>query len=130
MIVLSASLLLSACTGAQVATSWPGMTVDQDTLYMSYASSVYAINANNGSYGLLRHEYIFFRKFKIKLCQLQHIRGIHVDGGAGKSPGAAVDFSKGFDDSLVPSYDTVHDKAKTISVCFGYHNMTGIRRPA
>lgn len=49
MIVLSASLLLSACTGAQVATSWPGMTVDQDTLYMSYTSSVYAINANNGS---------------------------------------------------------------------------------
>jgi outer membrane protein assembly factor BamB len=49
-ILLITSLALSACTGsASVATSWPGITVDQNTLYMSSAASVYAINAENGS---------------------------------------------------------------------------------
>lgn len=49
-IILAASLILSACTStAGIATSWPGISVDQNTLYMSYASSVFAINADNGS---------------------------------------------------------------------------------
>ncbi len=48
-IVMIASLGLSACTGAGVATSWPGITEDQGTLYMSYSTSVYALNAENGS---------------------------------------------------------------------------------
>jgi outer membrane protein assembly factor BamB len=49
-ILLIASLALTGCTsGASMATSWPGITVDQNTLYMSDAASVYAINAENGS---------------------------------------------------------------------------------
>lgn len=49
-ILLAASLMLSACTSsAGIATSWPGLTVDEGTLYMSYSTSVYAINAGNGS---------------------------------------------------------------------------------
>ena len=42
--------ILSACTGAGVATtSWPGLTVDGDTGYLAYLQHVYAINLTNGS---------------------------------------------------------------------------------
>jgi outer membrane protein assembly factor BamB len=49
-ILLVASLALSGCTStASIATSWPGLTVDQNTLYMAYSTNVYAINADTGS---------------------------------------------------------------------------------
>lgn len=49
LLLVIGALLLSACSSGAVATSWPGMTLDQDTLYMSYTNSVFAINATNGS---------------------------------------------------------------------------------
>jgi outer membrane protein assembly factor BamB len=49
MIFVVASMLLSACTGAVAATSWPGITADQDTIYISYQASVFAVRASDGS---------------------------------------------------------------------------------
>lgn len=41
--------LLASCTGRPLASSWPGLTVDSGTAYVSYASYVYAINLQNGT---------------------------------------------------------------------------------
>lgn len=47
-ISLSASIL-SACSGrAFASTSWPGVTVDDETAYVSYNQHVYAISLSNG----------------------------------------------------------------------------------
>ncbi len=47
-IILLASLL-SACSGrAGVANSWPGLTTDDDTAYLTYNNHVYAIQLSNG----------------------------------------------------------------------------------
>lgn len=43
------SVLLSACAGsASVASSWPGVTADQDSAYIAYQQHVYAVNLSNG----------------------------------------------------------------------------------
>ncbi len=44
------AILLSACTAADVASSWPGLTVDaeHDTAYLAYNQSVYAIDLTTG----------------------------------------------------------------------------------
>jgi outer membrane protein assembly factor BamB len=44
--------LLSGCTGGAattIASSWPGLFVDQDTAYLAYNTHVYAVNAVNGN---------------------------------------------------------------------------------
>lgn len=47
--LLLSAMLLSACDGGLAASSWPGVTVDQDTIYISYATHVMAVNGSNGS---------------------------------------------------------------------------------
>jgi outer membrane protein assembly factor BamB len=48
--ILLLASLLSACTGgAGIATSWPGLAVDEDTAYLAFNTQVYAINISNGS---------------------------------------------------------------------------------
>lgn len=44
-------LLTSACSGSNimVASSWPGLTTDQETAYLAYGQYVYAINLESGT---------------------------------------------------------------------------------
>lgn len=49
MLVLMSALLLSSCTGQLTGTSWPGISTNQDTIYVSYLTRVYAIRSNDGS---------------------------------------------------------------------------------
>ncbi len=48
-VVVAAALLLSACTGMTMASSWPGLAVQQDTVYVSYGNGVLAVKAADGS---------------------------------------------------------------------------------
>jgi len=41
--------LLSACTNGSVGSSWPGMTADEDAVYLSGGAYVYAIRLNDGT---------------------------------------------------------------------------------
>ena len=42
LLILAASLLLSACTGGRfVPEGWPGMHVEGDTLYVAYRDHIY-----------------------------------------------------------------------------------------
>jgi outer membrane protein assembly factor BamB len=43
------AFLLSACAGVIGASSWPGITATEDTIYVAYAAGVRAINAGNGT---------------------------------------------------------------------------------
>jgi outer membrane protein assembly factor BamB len=44
------ALTLSACAGAaNTATSWPGLTVDDQYAYVAYQTQVYAVDLNNGN---------------------------------------------------------------------------------
>jgi outer membrane protein assembly factor BamB len=51
LIILISSLFLSSCRGAIGATSWPGLSLDQDTdtLYVSYSTGVFAIRIQDGN---------------------------------------------------------------------------------
>ena len=42
------SILLTACAGGAVAESWPGVSVNSDMVYLSYASHIYEIGLSNG----------------------------------------------------------------------------------
>lgn len=46
---LVGAMLLSACARVMGASSWPGITATEDTIYVSYAANVLAINAGNGT---------------------------------------------------------------------------------
>jgi len=49
--MLAFALFASACSGGSsrlAATSWPGLTTDGETIYLSFGPHVYAINASNG----------------------------------------------------------------------------------
>ncbi len=48
------ALSLSACSGSFAPTSWPGLSLGEDTAYVAYQNHVYAINTQNGS---LRWQY-------------------------------------------------------------------------
>ena len=49
LIILTLSLTLSACGGSSsIASSWPGLTVVEDTVYVTFNQAVYAIQADNG----------------------------------------------------------------------------------
>jgi outer membrane protein assembly factor BamB len=41
--------LLSACSGATAASSWPGLSTDQNTAYLAYNQEVYAVNVADGN---------------------------------------------------------------------------------
>lgn len=43
------AVLLSSCGSPQYATSWPGMTVANESLYVSYAGSVLSVRVSDGS---------------------------------------------------------------------------------
>ena len=51
VLILILTLTLSACTGGQAfqATSWPGVTVDEDRVYVAYQQQVVALDVKNGS---------------------------------------------------------------------------------
>jgi len=48
LILVTAALLLSACTGTGVTTSWPGLTVSDGTAYISNGTVVRAVDYKNG----------------------------------------------------------------------------------
>lgn len=43
------SLVLTGCTGASVATSWPGISENNNKVYVAYGPQVYSVNGDNGS---------------------------------------------------------------------------------
>jgi len=47
-LLILGSLLLSACSGAPMVNSWPGLSVDGSTVYLAFQGSLYAINAETG----------------------------------------------------------------------------------
>jgi outer membrane protein assembly factor BamB len=50
IVIIAASLLLTACTGGSLAgTSWPGVTLAQDKVYVAYGAFVAAVNLKDGS---------------------------------------------------------------------------------
>lgn len=50
LILVISTGFISGCTGTTtIATSWPGLFVDQDTAYLAYNQQIYAINVLNGS---------------------------------------------------------------------------------
>ncbi len=48
--ILFSALLISGCSGSDrlAATSWPGLFATEDTVFVAYASSVHALNADSG----------------------------------------------------------------------------------
>ncbi len=47
--LLLASFVLSACAGGTAASSWPGVTVDEETAFVSFNQYVYAVNIKDGT---------------------------------------------------------------------------------
>ena len=48
-ITLLFGLLLSACSGAAVVNTWPGLSSGDDTVFLAYQNGVFAIDVSNGS---------------------------------------------------------------------------------
>ncbi|MBE0695969.1 MAG: PQQ-binding-like beta-propeller repeat protein [Anaerolineaceae bacterium] len=48
-LIILISLLLSSCTGTGAVNNWPGVSANQDVVYLSYQGAVYAVNAENGT---------------------------------------------------------------------------------
>lgn len=49
LLIIGIAAILSACSGAaNTATSWPGLTVDDQYAYVAYNTQVYAVNLTNG----------------------------------------------------------------------------------
>jgi len=49
LVFILSGLLLSACTGAPAVTSWPGITLDEQNVYVSNGQQVAAVRASDGS---------------------------------------------------------------------------------
>jgi len=49
LIVLLSAVLLSSCSGQLTGTSWPGISTNNDTVYVSYLNRIYAVRSNDGS---------------------------------------------------------------------------------
>lgn len=50
LLLISVTITLSACAGgATTASSWPGLTVDENYAYVAYQTQVYAVDLINGS---------------------------------------------------------------------------------
>lgn len=51
ILLMGLSILLSACAGrANQATSWPGMAIEQDIIFVASNEAVYAIDSSNGNF--------------------------------------------------------------------------------
>ena len=48
IVAILASFLLSSCTGTMI-NNWPGVSTNEDTIYLANQGAVYAINAQNGA---------------------------------------------------------------------------------
>jgi outer membrane protein assembly factor BamB len=48
-LVILIGLLLSSCTGAAAVNNWPGVSANQNVVYLSYQAYVYAVNADSGT---------------------------------------------------------------------------------
>jgi len=48
MLFIFLSVLLASCSSGSLVNNWPGVSANQDVVYLSYQSSVYAVNATNG----------------------------------------------------------------------------------
>ena len=49
LLTIIASFLLTGCTGAGAATSWPGISVADGRVFMAYATEVFALNPDSGA---------------------------------------------------------------------------------
>jgi outer membrane protein assembly factor BamB len=49
MLILLPSTLSACAGGAFASTSWPGITVNEDTVYVAYNQHIYAVNLSNGT---------------------------------------------------------------------------------
>ncbi len=49
LVLIAAALLLSACTGFTMASSWPGLSAQQDTVFVAFGGGVLAVKASDGS---------------------------------------------------------------------------------
>jgi outer membrane protein assembly factor BamB len=49
LILLTASLLSACAGGAGIASSWPGLSVDEETAYLAFNNHVYAITLDSGA---------------------------------------------------------------------------------
>lgn len=49
VLTILASLTLTACSPQMMGVSWPGVTVDQDTIYLAMSQQVMAVRVDNGS---------------------------------------------------------------------------------
>lgn len=47
--ILLGGFLLSACSGTTIASSWPGVTVNQERVYISYHQQIIALDMKNGN---------------------------------------------------------------------------------
>lgn len=50
LLVVLLGMLLSACTGAPMETSWPGVSATEDTAYLANGAEIYAIRINDGAF--------------------------------------------------------------------------------
>ena len=48
LVILLGAIFLTSCSGAMGASSWPGLSLADDNLYLSYSTSVFALNINDG----------------------------------------------------------------------------------
>jgi len=49
--LLALAILLSGCSGELAATSWPGLSTDQNNAYVAYGPHVYAVRLSDGTMG-------------------------------------------------------------------------------
>lgn len=49
LLILSAAIFLSACSGSVGNTSWPGVAVDDATAYVAYGTQLHAVNLETGT---------------------------------------------------------------------------------
>jgi outer membrane protein assembly factor BamB len=49
LLFLVMSIMFSSCSGTMQATSWPGMTIQNDVVYVAYMNFVQAVNLSDGS---------------------------------------------------------------------------------
>jgi outer membrane protein assembly factor BamB len=58
LLIVTASVFLSACTGQFLPEGWPGMVIEGDTLFVAYGEHVYFLNENGSQTGQFPQERI------------------------------------------------------------------------
>lgn len=51
VLIITASLLLSGCTGVSLAASWPGLAVQDNTAYVAFGGGIQTVDTTNGTPG-------------------------------------------------------------------------------